>query len=68
MAAHAQVDAGLGKGGVIGVIPHDLMPREMSGAAIGELRAVDTMHQRKVHLSTVVLTMLQQALSASWVP
>lgn len=43
-----QVDAGLGVGGVIGVIPHDLMPKEMSGAAIGDLRAVDTMHQRKV--------------------
>lgn len=43
-----QVDSGLGKGSVIGVIPRDLMPREISGAAIGELRAVDTMHQRKV--------------------
>ncbi|KAL3149700.1 hypothetical protein ABBQ38_013530 [Trebouxia sp. C0009 RCD-2024] len=45
------VDSGLGKGGVIGVIPHDLMPREMSGAAIGELRAVDTMHQRKAQMA-----------------
>ena len=45
----AQVDSGLGEGGVIGVIPHDLMPREMSGAPIGDLRVVDTMHQRKVH-------------------
>ena len=46
----AQVDSGMGEGGVIGVIPHDLMPREMSGAPIGDLRAVDTMHQRKVQL------------------
>lgn len=52
----AQVDSGLGEGGVIGVIPHDLMPREMSGAPIGDLRVVDTMHQRKVHkLSITVL-------------
>ena len=42
------MDSGLGDGGVIGVIPHELMPREMSGSAIGELRTVDTMHQRKV--------------------
>lgn len=47
-ACSSQVDSGLGKGSVIGVIPHDLMPREMSGAAIGELRPVNTMHQRKV--------------------
>ena len=46
----AQVDSGMGEGSVIGVIPHDLMPREMSGAPIGDLRAVDTMHQRKVQL------------------
>lgn len=45
-----QVDSGMGEGSVIGVIPHDLMPREMSGAPIGDLRAVDTMHQRKVQL------------------
>lgn len=51
----AQVDSGLGEGGVIGVIPHDLMPREMSGAPIGDLRVVDTMHQRKVHTLNVTL-------------
>ncbi|DBB06890.1 TPA: hypothetical protein ACH3X3_009548 [Trebouxia sp. C0006] len=43
--------SGLGEGGVIGVIPHDLMPREMSGAPIGDLRVVDTMHQRKAQMS-----------------
>ena len=48
--ASVQLDAGLGKGGVIGVIPYDLMAKEMSGAAIGEVQAVDTMHQRKVQL------------------
>ncbi|DBA88900.1 TPA: hypothetical protein ACH3X2_000141 [Trebouxia sp. C0005] len=52
MGAVAQiVDSGLGEGGVIGVIPHDLMPREMSGAPIGDLRVVDTMHQRKAQMS-----------------
>lgn len=45
------VDAGLGDGGVIGVIPHELMPREMSGAGIGEVRVVDTMHQRKAQMA-----------------
>ena len=29
-----QVDSGMGEGSVIGVIPHDLMPREMSGAPL----------------------------------
>ena len=33
---------------VIGVIPHDLKPRELSGASIGKLETVDNMHQRKV--------------------
>lgn len=52
MGAVAQtVDSGLGEGGVIGVIPHDLMPREMSGAPIGDLRVVDNMHQRKAQMS-----------------
>ena len=44
----AQVDDGLGEGGVVGVIPYQLMPREMSGAGIGEVQAVNSMHERKV--------------------
>lgn len=69
-ACSPQVDSGLGQGSVIGVIPHDLMPREMSGAAIGELRPVDTMHQRKVTpnsplwLHPVIPLRLISALSA----
>ena len=59
----AQVDSGLGEGGVIGVIPHDLMPREMSGAPIGDLRVVDTMHHRKVQkLNPALLHACQNAV------
>lgn len=44
-----QVDEGLREDdSVIGVIPHDLKPRELSGASIGKLETVDNMHQRKV--------------------
>ncbi|DBA85764.1 hypothetical protein WJX77_002099 [Trebouxia sp. C0004] len=51
MGAVAQtVDSGLGEGGVVGVIPHYLMPREMSGAPIGDLRVVHTMHHRKAQM------------------
>ncbi len=41
-------NAALGAGGeVIGVIPRDLVRREVAHTALGDLRVVDTMHQRK---------------------
>jgi cytokinin riboside 5'-monophosphate phosphoribohydrolase len=43
-----QVHALLGEGSVIGVIPAALEPREVSGAAVGEVRIVPDMHTRKV--------------------
>ena len=43
-----QVNDALGEGSVTGVIPHELKPRELSGASIGTLETVDNMHQRKV--------------------
>lgn len=48
LASPIQVDEGLGEGSVVGVIPHELKPRELSGSSIGTLETVDTMHQRKV--------------------
>ena len=42
--ANAALDAG---GEVIGVIPRDLVRREVAHTALGDLRVVDTMHQRK---------------------
>ena len=46
------------------------MPREMSGAAIGELRAVDTMHQRKVTPNCRLCLLLKTAAcdGAPWQP
>ena len=38
----------LGEGSVIGIIPEALQPREVSGAAVGEVRIVPDMHTRKV--------------------
>lgn len=43
-----QVYGLLGEGSVIGVIPAALEPREVSGAAVGEVRIVPDMHTRKV--------------------
>ncbi|XP_030453576.1 cytokinin riboside 5'-monophosphate phosphoribohydrolase LOG3-like [Syzygium oleosum] len=36
---------------VLGVIPKTLMPREITGETIGEVRAVSGMHQRKAEMS-----------------
>lgn len=36
---------------VLGVIPKTLMPREISGETVGEVRAVSDMHQRKAEMA-----------------
>ncbi|TKY53144.1 Cytokinin riboside 5'-monophosphate phosphoribohydrolase LOG7 [Spatholobus suberectus] len=36
---------------VLGVIPRSLMPREITGDPIGEVRAVSDMHQRKAEMA-----------------
>ncbi|XP_031129102.1 cytokinin riboside 5'-monophosphate phosphoribohydrolase LOG3 isoform X2 [Ipomoea triloba] len=36
---------------VIGVIPKTLMPRELTGETVGEVKAVADMHQRKAEMS-----------------
>ncbi|KAK7345253.1 hypothetical protein VNO77_15848 [Canavalia gladiata] len=36
---------------VLGVIPRSLMPREITGEPIGEVRAVSDMHQRKAEMA-----------------
>ncbi|RAL51734.1 unnamed protein product [Cuscuta campestris] len=36
---------------VLGVIPRSLMPREITGGPIGEVRAVSDMHQRKAEMA-----------------
>ncbi|MED6137676.1 Cytokinin riboside 5'-monophosphate phosphoribohydrolase log7, variant 3 [Stylosanthes scabra] len=36
---------------VLGVIPTSLMPREITGDPIGEVRAVSNMHQRKAEMA-----------------
>ncbi|KAA8518473.1 hypothetical protein F0562_015979 [Nyssa sinensis] len=36
---------------VLGVIPRTLMPRELTGETIGEVRAVSDMHQRKAEMA-----------------
>ncbi|KAK6802508.1 hypothetical protein RDI58_000288 [Solanum bulbocastanum] len=36
---------------VLGVIPRTLMPREITGETIGEVRAVSGMHQRKAEMA-----------------
>ncbi|URD83109.1 Cytokinin riboside 5'-monophosphate phosphoribohydrolase [Musa troglodytarum] len=36
---------------VLGVIPRTLMPREITGEPVGEVRAVSGMHQRKAEMS-----------------
>ncbi|XP_020210065.1 cytokinin riboside 5'-monophosphate phosphoribohydrolase LOG7 isoform X1 [Cajanus cajan] len=36
---------------VLGVIPKSLMPREITGEPIGEVRAVSDMHQRKAEMA-----------------
>ena len=46
MGAVARAADGAG-GRVLGVIPAALAPKELSGESIGELRVVDTMHERK---------------------
>jgi uncharacterized protein (TIGR00730 family) len=40
-----------GGGSVYGVIPQPLTPKELSGAPIGELEIVDTMHTRKARMA-----------------
>ncbi|KAK9830081.1 hypothetical protein WJX72_009660 [[Myrmecia] bisecta] len=42
---------GLGEGSVIGVIPEALVPREVSGESVGEIRVVPDMHTRKKMMS-----------------
>ncbi|OAE35142.1 hypothetical protein AXG93_4461s1210 [Marchantia polymorpha subsp. ruderalis] len=46
--AHTVHDGG---GHVIGVIPKALMPQEISGHTVGELRAVSDMHERKAEMA-----------------
>ncbi|KAB2098097.1 hypothetical protein ERO13_A01G202300v2 [Gossypium hirsutum] len=36
---------------VLGVIPRTLMPREITGVTVGEVRAVSDMHQRKAEMA-----------------
>ncbi|KAJ8754753.1 hypothetical protein K2173_012142 [Erythroxylum novogranatense] len=36
---------------VLGVIPRSLMPREITGETVGEVRAVSNMHQRKAEMA-----------------
>ncbi|KAL1545639.1 Cytokinin riboside 5'-monophosphate phosphoribohydrolase log7 [Salvia divinorum] len=36
---------------VLGVIPRTLMPREITGETVGEVRAVSDMHQRKAEMA-----------------
>ncbi|KAJ8900123.1 hypothetical protein K2173_024239 [Erythroxylum novogranatense] len=36
---------------VLGVIPRSLMPREITGQTVGEVRAVSDMHQRKAEMA-----------------
>ncbi|XP_041026837.1 cytokinin riboside 5'-monophosphate phosphoribohydrolase LOG7-like [Juglans microcarpa x Juglans regia] len=36
---------------VVGVIPRSLMPREITGETVGEVRAVSDMHQRKAEMA-----------------
>ncbi|KAF9620802.1 hypothetical protein IFM89_014739 [Coptis chinensis] len=36
---------------VVGVIPKTLMPREITGVTVGEVRAVSGMHQRKAEMA-----------------
>ncbi|KAF2565765.1 hypothetical protein F2Q68_00028066 [Brassica cretica] len=36
---------------VIGIIPKTLMPRELTGETVGEVRAVADMHQRKAEMA-----------------
>ncbi|OWM79041.1 cytokinin riboside 5'-monophosphate phosphoribohydrolase LOG7 [Punica granatum] len=36
---------------VLGVIPRSLMPREITGETVGEVRAVSDMHQRKAEMA-----------------
>ncbi|PNY03451.1 cytokinin riboside 5'-monophosphate phosphoribohydrolase [Trifolium pratense] len=40
-----------GGGHVIGVIPKTLMPRELTGETVGEVKAVADMHQRKAEMA-----------------
>ncbi|KAB1203844.1 Cytokinin riboside 5'-monophosphate phosphoribohydrolase LOG7 [Morella rubra] len=36
---------------VLGIIPRSLMPREITGETVGEVRAVSDMHQRKAEMA-----------------
>ncbi|PIA28096.1 hypothetical protein AQUCO_07200016v1 [Aquilegia coerulea] len=36
---------------VLGIIPKTLMPREITGETVGEVRAVSDMHQRKAEMA-----------------
>ncbi|XP_062167335.1 cytokinin riboside 5'-monophosphate phosphoribohydrolase LOG7 isoform X2 [Alnus glutinosa] len=36
---------------VLGIIPRSLMPREITGVTVGEVRAVSDMHQRKAEMA-----------------
>ncbi|XP_062232302.1 probable cytokinin riboside 5'-monophosphate phosphoribohydrolase LOGL8 [Phragmites australis] len=40
-----------GGGHVIGIIPKSLMPREVTGEPVGEVRAVSGMHERKAEMA-----------------
>ncbi|XP_072955150.1 cytokinin riboside 5'-monophosphate phosphoribohydrolase LOG-like [Typha angustifolia] len=48
LVSHAVHDGGRH---VIGVIPKSLMPRELTGESVGEVRAVSGMHERKAEMA-----------------
>uniref|UniRef100_J3L1G7 Cytokinin riboside 5'-monophosphate phosphoribohydrolase n=2 Tax=Oryza brachyantha TaxID=4533 RepID=J3L1G7_ORYBR len=48
LVSHAVHDGGRH---VIGVIPKSLMPREVTGEPVGEVRAVSGMHERKAEMA-----------------
>ncbi|URE36818.1 Cytokinin riboside 5'-monophosphate phosphoribohydrolase [Musa troglodytarum] len=48
LVSHAVHDGGRH---VLGVIPKSLMPKELTGGTIGEVRAVSDMHERKAEMA-----------------
>ncbi|KAM7265474.1 hypothetical protein ACFE04_003157 [Oxalis oulophora] len=48
LVSHAVHDGGRH---VLGIIPRSLMPREITGEPVGEVRAVSDMHQRKAEMA-----------------
>jgi uncharacterized protein (TIGR00730 family) len=48
LIAQTVLDGGCG---VLGVIPKALMPTEISGASVGEVKIVSDMHERKAEMA-----------------